>query len=63
MRKYAIECTSGEITIVPYYIALLEWILPIVCYGGISLPHKKLSAYVAGLICEKIMECDDIRIP
>lgn len=59
MRKYAVECTKGKRTIVPYYVALLEWILPVVCYGGVSLPHKKLSAYVAGLLCEKIMECDD----
>ncbi len=58
MRKYAIASTFGESNIVPYYLALLEWILPIVCYGGVSLPHKKLSACVAGLLCEKIMECD-----
>ncbi|MEI6060559.1 MAG: STAS domain-containing protein [Bacteroidota bacterium] len=58
MRKYALASASGENSIVPYYLALLEWILPIVCYGGVSLPHKKLSACVAGLLCEKIMECD-----
>lgn len=55
MRSYAIACTSEDENIVPYYLALLEWILPIVCYGGVSLPHKKLSAYVAGLLCEKIL--------
>lgn len=58
MRLYARECTRGENTLIPYYIALLEWILPVVCYGGASLLHKKLSAYVAGLLCEKIMESD-----
>jgi hypothetical protein len=63
MRKYAVECAFKESTIVPYYIALLEWILPMVYYGGVSPPHKKLSAYVAGLFCEKIMKYDDIRIP
>jgi anti-anti-sigma factor len=58
MRKYALASASGENSIVPYYLALLEWILPIVCYGGGSLAHKKLSACVAGLLCEKIMECE-----
>jgi len=60
MRKYAIACTSGENSIVPYYMALLEWILPVVCYGSASFAHKKLSACVAGLLCEKIMECDPL---
>ncbi len=56
MRNYALNCTSGHPDIVPYYIALLEWILPIVCYGGTELPVKKLSAYVSGLLCQKILE-------
>lgn len=59
MRKNAIGCTSGDKNIVPYYLALLEWILPIVCYGGVALQYKMLSAYVTGLLCEKILECDD----
>lgn len=63
MRSYAIDCTYGDKNIVPYYIALLEWVLPIVCYWGVSLPHKKLSAYVAGLLCEKILACDDSLKP
>ena len=56
MRSYAITCTSGHPDIVPYYLALLEWILPIVCYGGTELSVKKLSAYVSGLLCQKILE-------
>jgi hypothetical protein len=51
-------CTSGNSNIVPYYMALLEWMLPVVCYNSVSLPHKKLSAYITGILCEKIMECD-----
>jgi anti-anti-sigma factor len=58
MRKYAMGCTSGNSNIVPYYMALLEWMLPVVCYNSVSLPHKKLSAYITGILCEKIMECD-----
>ena len=60
LRRYGIDCVRGETTIVPYYIALLEWILPIVCYGSASLNHKKLSACVAGMICEKLMVTDSI---
>ncbi len=56
MRQYALECTSGDPNIVPYYLALLEWILPIVCYGGVPVEYKRLSAYVAGMLCQKIIE-------
>ncbi len=62
MRQYAVESTLGEHTPVPYYLALLEWILPIVCYTGVPLLYKKLSVYVAGLLCEKIMEYDETHV-
>ena len=58
MRRYALATVSGDKNIVPYYIAMLEWVLPIVCYSSATLPHKMLSAYIAGLLCEQIMECD-----
>lgn len=55
MRQYSLHCTGGQTSPVPYYIAMLEWVLPIVCYGGGSLLHKKLSAAVAALLCEEVM--------
>jgi hypothetical protein len=55
MRRYSLDCASGDSNIVPYYMAMLEWVLPIVCYTGLPLAFKKLSAYVAGLLCEKLM--------
>jgi anti-anti-sigma factor len=58
MRSYAIECTSGESTIVPYYLALLEWILPIVCYSSAPMEVKRLSAYVSGMLCQVILAAD-----
>jgi hypothetical protein len=58
MRSYAIECTSGEGTIVPYYLALLEWILPIVCYSSAPMEVKRLSAYVSGMLCQVILAAD-----
>jgi len=58
MREYANHSVPGNNDIVPYYIAMLEWTLPIICYGSADLNHKKLSAYIAGKLCEKIMEQD-----
>jgi hypothetical protein len=55
MRRYSLDCASGDSNIVPYYMAMLEWVLPVVCYTGLPLAFKKLSAYVAGLLCEKLM--------
>jgi len=55
MREYALRCTNGDTNLVPYYMALLEWILPIVCYYSATDEHKRLSMIVAGLLCEKVM--------
>jgi len=56
MRQYAIKTVSGNPDIVPYYLAMLEWVLPIVCYGGVTRNRKKLSAYVAGLLCGQVIQ-------
>jgi hypothetical protein len=58
MREYAIASVSGDSNIVPYYLALLEWVLPVVCYSSASMPQKKLSAHIAGILCKKILEYD-----
>jgi anti-anti-sigma factor len=55
MRSYAHHSAKGERSIMPYYVALLEWVLPIVCYSSTDLLHKKLSAYISGAICEKLV--------
>lgn len=60
MRQYALMSASGDENILPYYVALLEWVLPVVCYQGVDSRYKKLSAYVAGLLCDRIMECDNL---
>ncbi|MBN1767708.1 MAG: anti-sigma factor antagonist [Prolixibacteraceae bacterium] len=60
MRKYASESVQGNPDIVPYYLALLEWILPIVCYQSLPKIKKRLSMYICGMLCEKIyMNKDD----
>ncbi len=56
MRKYAFESAQGNPDIIPYYLALLEWVLPIVCYYSLPEMHKRLSIYISGLLCEKVYE-------
>ncbi|MBN1927772.1 MAG: phosphotransferase, partial [Prolixibacteraceae bacterium] len=56
MRQYALESARGNTTILPYYLALLEWVLPIVCYRSATLAQKRLSVVIAGLLCSKVQE-------
>jgi len=51
MREYALNSVKGDPNPVPYCLALLEWILPVVCYWTISPAHKRLSMIVSGLLC------------
>ena len=56
MREYAFRSAEGNTDIVPYYMAMLEWVLPIVCYSSVPLVHKRFSMIVAGLLCDKAMK-------
>lgn len=58
MREYADRSLPESKSIVLYYIAMLEWTLPIVCYGSVDIMHKRLSAFIAGKLCEKLLEQD-----
>ncbi|OFY44612.1 MAG: hypothetical protein A2X18_03295 [Bacteroidetes bacterium GWF2_40_14] len=53
MRKYAFNSVGGSPDPLPYYLALLEWVLPVVCYSSASLAQKRISMIVAGLLCGK----------
>jgi anti-anti-sigma factor len=55
MRQYAFSSTVNNPDIVPYYLALLEWTLPIVCYG-IPVYQKRISMIAASLLCERLMK-------
>lgn len=57
MRNYAYESAHQNADPIPYYMALLEWVLPIVCYG-IPIPQRRLSMIVASILCEKVMKAD-----
>ncbi|MDQ1266011.1 MAG: hypothetical protein QG635_1163, partial [Bacteroidota bacterium] len=52
MRQYAATTTIFETDIIPYFLALLEWTLPVVSYYGISITIKRLAAYTAALLTE-----------
>lgn len=54
MRQYAYSSTSNNPDVVPYYIALLEWTLPIVCYG-LPVYQRRISMIAASLLCERLM--------
>jgi hypothetical protein len=60
MRQYAFSSANGNPDPVPYYIALLEWILPIVCYTSLPLYHKRLSMIVSSILCEKVMAAGQV---
>ncbi len=54
MREYAAYAARKEKSFIPYAMALLEWVLPIVCYSGATLWQKRLSACVASFLCESL---------
>ncbi len=56
MRQYAMQSAGGNSLIIPYYLALLEWVLPVVCYTGLPLAKKKLSMVAAALMAERVAE-------
>jgi serine/threonine protein kinase len=55
MRHYAKLTVPNHSMIFPYYIALLEWILPVICYT-VSLPRRKMATVAASIICQRLTE-------
>ncbi len=55
MREYAFNGVNGHPNHVPYCLALLEWVLPVVCYYSAPLAVKRVSMIVAGHLCKNIM--------
>ena len=58
MREYAFKSVGQNTDPVPYCMALLEWIMPVVCYSSATFEHKRLSMIVSGLICKAIIDSD-----
>lgn len=55
MREYAFTGVHGDPNPVPYCLALLEWVLPVVCYSSAPIANKRLSMIVSGLLCDIVM--------
>jgi hypothetical protein len=58
MRWLANKATMFETDMVPYWLALLEWTLPVVVYRQCTPPQKRYAAYSAGLIAEAIVRAE-----
>jgi hypothetical protein len=54
MREYALKSAHQEPAVLPYYMALLEWVLPVICYRSATTAQKRLSMVLAGLLCERV---------
>ncbi len=55
MRQYARQTVTGHSEIFPYYLALLEWVLPVICYT-LPMPQRKISTVAASLLCQNLIE-------
>jgi anti-anti-sigma factor len=58
LRRCADRATLFETDMVPYWIALLEWTYPVVCYRQLSLRLKRYAACSAALICRSIRQIE-----
>jgi anti-anti-sigma factor len=54
MQKYALQSVGGNTSGVPYFLAMLEWVLPVVCYRQATLLQKRLSFILAAILFEKL---------
>jgi anti-anti-sigma factor len=58
LRWLADTATLFETDMVPYWLALLEWTLPVVAYRQITAWQKHYAAYSGGLIAEAIVRAE-----
>ncbi|WP_291321291.1 anti-sigma factor antagonist [Desulfonatronospira sp.] len=58
LRSLAGRMTIFEHDPVPYYLAMLEWILPMVSYRDITVIRKQAAAYWAAILAERIMDLE-----
>ncbi len=54
LRSFADRATIFETDMTPYWLALLQWTLPVVSYPSANLLQKRFSAYSAGLLVRNI---------
>lgn len=54
LRGYGRKVVAGEDQPIFYWLPLLEWTIPIVCFRQLEPTRKRLSMYASALLCEKI---------
>jgi Ternary complex associated domain 9 len=60
LRWLADTATVFETDMVPYWLALLEWTLPVVAYRQSTTWQKRYAAYSAGLITEAVVRTEPV---
>jgi thiamine kinase-like enzyme len=60
MRQYALQTAINQNTEFAYFMALLEWVLPVVCYRE-TYERKRLSMIVASLLCAEVIQLAQIE--
>jgi len=58
LRRCADRATLFETDMVPYWLALLEWTYPAVCYRQLSARQKRYAACSAALICRSVLQLE-----
>ena len=58
LRRLADTATIFETDMTPYWLALLEWTLPVVVYRQATPWQKRYAAYSAALLCEAILKAE-----
>jgi anti-anti-sigma factor len=58
LRRYADRATLFETDMVPYWLALLEWTLPVVYFRQLDARQKRYAACSAALICRSILQLE-----
>jgi len=55
VRHYADQVTIFETDPLPWFMAALEWTLPVAAYRSAGPLQKRFALYSAGLLCERIL--------
>lgn len=58
IRKYAKTVVVFETDLIPYLLAMLEWVLPIVIFVNVTPWAKKAATYSAAMIVDQIMRLE-----
>jgi anti-anti-sigma factor len=58
LRRCVDRVTLFETDVVPYWLAMLEWTYPAVCFRQLSLRQKRYAACSAALICRSILQLE-----